>query len=159
MLPRRWSLHDVEDVEALCGRVLDERLKRFGAVLRPDDRADALAYLLAEAWMLSGKWDPAKGVPSFSTFAYRRLRFAVVNWFRERFGDSRYSRRIPEALTLSLDAATGKGRSDLGELVAARASDPADGCDPDLARLLEEAGCQRARDLAEVRRLVAERAP
>jgi hypothetical protein len=91
VLSRQWSLHDVEDVEAFCSRVLDERLHRFGAVLRPDMYDDALAYLLAETWKLSEKWDPAKGIPSFSTFAYRRLRFAVVNWFRATFGDSRYN--------------------------------------------------------------------
>jgi hypothetical protein len=43
VLSRRWSLHDVEDAEAFCSRVLDERLKRFGAVLPPDVYEDAPA--------------------------------------------------------------------------------------------------------------------
>jgi hypothetical protein len=137
VLSRRWSLHDVEDVEAFCARVLDERLKRFGAVLRPDMYDDAMAYLLAETWKLSTKWDPAKGIPSFSTFAYRRLRFAVVNWYRATFGDSRYNtaRRAALNATLSLEADFPSG-TELVELIAGSAGDPAEDRSPDVARVL-----------------------
>jgi hypothetical protein len=142
----------VEDVEAFCARVLDERLKRFGAVLRPDVYEDALAYLFAETWKLSLKWDPAKGIPSFSTFAYRRLRFAVVNWYRATLGDSRYNsaRRAALNATLSLDAGISSD-TELVELVAGSAGDPADDRSPDLTRVLHEAGGSRTRDLAEIR--------
>lgn len=159
MLLRQWSLHDVEDVEAFCGRVLDERLKRFGAVLRPDVYDDAMAYLLVETWKLSTKWEPAKGIPSFSTFAYRRLRFAVVNWFRATYGDSRHSKGRRAALnaTLSLDADAASG-TQLVELVTGSAGDPADDRSPDLTRVLHEAGSSRARDLAEIRERVDGRA-
>jgi hypothetical protein len=145
-------MHDVEDVEAFCGRVLDEQLKRFGAVLRPDVYEDAMAYLLAETWKLSTKWDPAKGIPSFSTFAYRRLRFAVVNWYRATFGDSRYNsaRRAALNATLSLEADFASD-TQLVELIAGSGGDPADDCSPDLTRVLHEAGSSRARDLAEIR--------
>jgi DNA-directed RNA polymerase specialized sigma24 family protein len=131
VLSRRYSLHDVEDVEAFCARVLDERLKRYGGVLRPDMYEDALAYLVVEAWKLSGKWDPAKGIPSFSTFAYRRLRFAVVNWYRITLGDSRFhkGRRAALNATLSLDADAASG-TELVELVAGSAGDPADDRSP-----------------------------
>src|SRR5687767_13005185 len=137
MLARQWSLHDVEDVEAFCGRVLDERLKRYGGVLRPDVYEDALAYLLAETWKLSIKWDPAKGIPSFSTFAYRRLRFAVVNWYRATYGDSRFNKGRRAALnaTLSLDADFASD-TQLVEFIAGSAGDPADDRSPDLTRIL-----------------------
>ena len=136
MLSQRWALHDVQDVEALCARVLDERLQRFGAVLKTDVREDAMSYLLAEAWKLSLKWDPAKGIPSFSTFVYRRLRFAVVNWYRLTFGDSRYNgRRAVLNATLSLDVGCGSD-TQLGELIAGSAGDPAENRSPDLARIL-----------------------
>jgi hypothetical protein len=147
VLSRQWSLHDVEDVEAFCARVLDERLKRFGGTLRPEMYEDALAYLVVEAWKLSGKWDPAKGTPSFSTFAYRRLRFAVVNWYRATLGDSRYNsaRRAALNATLSLDAGIASD-TELVELIGGSAGDPADDRAPDLARVLAEGNSGLPRD-------------
>jgi hypothetical protein len=135
LLGRPWQLHDVEDVEALCGRGLDNRLRRWGAVLNEQDNEDALSYLLARAWLLYLKFDPwyeATRKRSFSTFLYRRIyNYEVVNWYRLRFGDRRYPRKNPVVLSLDHDAELGE----LDELVSEREGDPADSC-IDLRRVL-----------------------
>jgi hypothetical protein len=129
VLSQRWSLHDVEDVEGLCGKALDARLRRFGATLKEDDNEDAMAFLLARAWWLYLRFDPwheATDRRSFSTFLYRRLyNFEVINWIRLRFGDSRYPNR-PVVLSLDFDADGELG--ELDELVSYRESDPANSC-------------------------------
>jgi DNA-binding CsgD family transcriptional regulator len=58
LLSQRWSLHDVEDVEGLCGKALDTRLRRWGAVLDEQDIEDAVSFLLARSWVLYLKFDP-----------------------------------------------------------------------------------------------------
>jgi hypothetical protein len=128
VLSQRWSLHDVEDVEALCGRVLDNRLRRWGAVLSEQDDEDAMAFLLSRAWTLYLKFDPwyeATRKRSFSTYAYRRLSFAVVDWYRAYFGDSRYKGKV--ALVFLDDDAEGE-LGELDELVSGGEGDPADSC-------------------------------
>jgi hypothetical protein len=88
LLSQRWSLHDVEDVEGLCGKALDNRLRRWGAVLDEQDNEDALSFLLARSWWLYLRFDPwhkATRRRSFSTFLHRRLyNFEVINWIRVR---------------------------------------------------------------------------
>jgi hypothetical protein len=137
VLSQRWSLHDVEDVEGLCGRVLDARLRRWGATLSEQDNEDAISYLLARAWWLYLRFDPwheATHKRSFSTFLYRRIyNYEVVNWYRFRFGDQRYPNR-PEVLSLDHDA-NGELR-ELDKLVAGEQGDFADDRSPDLARVL-----------------------
>jgi hypothetical protein len=137
LLTQRWSLHDVEDVEALCGKALDDRLRRWGATLKEDDQEDAMSYLLARAWILYLRFDPwhkATRRRSFSTFLYRRLRnYEVINWYRIRFGDSRRPNR---PVVLSLDHDANGSLSELVDLVAGQQGDVADDRSPDLARIL-----------------------
>jgi hypothetical protein len=137
VLSQRWSLHDVEDVEGLCGKVLDNRLHRWGGVLSDQDHEDAMSYLLARAWVLYVKFDPwheATHKRSFSTFLYRRIySYEVVNWYRLRFKDGRYNRDDPVVLSLDHDA---DGElSGLDELVPDGQGDPADSL-LDLRRVL-----------------------
>jgi hypothetical protein len=136
VLSQRWSLDDVEDVEGLCGKVLDNRMRRFGATLKADDREDALAFLLAWVWALSLRFDPwheATHRRSFSTFLYRRLEYAVVDWYRQRFRDSRY--HDEEIVVLSLDYDADGELSELVESLSYGQEDPADGA-LDLRRVL-----------------------
>jgi hypothetical protein len=136
VLSQRWSLHDVEDVEALCGKALDDRLRRWGATLKEDDKEDAMSYLLARAWWLYLRFDPwheATRKRSFSTFLYRRLRFAVVDWYRQHFEDRRHPNR---PVVLSLDHDADSSLSELVDLVAGQQGDIADDRSPDLARIL-----------------------
>lgn len=83
-------LLDVDSVESLARKVLDDRLRSSGAYLNPAEYDDALSYVIAEAWVLSKRYDVAKGTQSFSTYAYRILWRRVPSWYRQRFGDTRY---------------------------------------------------------------------
>lgn len=127
----------MEDVEGLCGKVLDNRLRRWGATLKQDDKEDAMSYLLARAWVLYLKFDPwheATRRRSFSTFLYRRIyNYEVVNWYRLRFREDRYHKEDPILLSLHHDADGELG--ELDELVSGREGDPADSC-IDLGRVL-----------------------
>jgi hypothetical protein len=137
VLNQRWSLHDVEDVEALCGKALDDRLRRWGATLKEGNHEDAMSFLLARAWILYLKFDPwfeATRRRSFSTFLYRRLRnYEVINPYRIRFGDSRHYKDI---VLLSLDHDADGSLSELVDLVPGQQGDVADDRSPDLARIL-----------------------
>jgi RNA polymerase sigma factor (sigma-70 family) len=88
LLPAKLALHDVRDVEALCAGIL----RRNGATWSEADREDALSYLIAEAWELSERYDTKHGI-SFSNYLTRRLPGRLVDWYRKRFGDSRYQNR------------------------------------------------------------------
>jgi hypothetical protein len=136
VLSQRWSLHDVGDVEALCGKALDNRLRRWGAVLSEQDNEQCLAYLLARSWELYLKFDPwheATRKRSFSTFLYRRLyNYEIISWYRVRFGDRRHSDR---PVVLSLDHDADGELSGLVESLSDGEGDPADSC-IDLGRVL-----------------------
>ena len=96
LLAAPLPLADVDNAESLCRRVLDDWLRTKSAFLNPTEHEDALSYLVAEAWLLSTRYDPERGTQTFSTFAYRILWKRVPSWYRQRFGDTRY--RGPVAL-------------------------------------------------------------
>jgi hypothetical protein len=136
LLNSTWTLEDIDDVESLCCKVLDNRLRRWGATLNEQENEDAMSYLLARAWVLYLRFDPwheATYRRSFSTFLYRRLyNFEVINWYRQRFGDTRYHE---DAVVLSLDYDADGELGGLDELVSDGQGDPADSC-IDLSRVL-----------------------
>ncbi len=99
LLAAPLALHDVKDVEALCRRALGRYLEARGAYMNPAMYDDALSFLVALCWELSERYDPSKGL-SFSTYATRIMMLRVTDWYRDHFGDSRYSGSRP---TLSLD--------------------------------------------------------
>ena len=83
MLHGRLSLHDVRDVEALCGRVI----ARSGFVLSADESEDLLAYLIADCWKLSLSYRRGIGsTTTFSGWATFILRRRVFEWQRQRSG-------------------------------------------------------------------------
>jgi hypothetical protein len=135
LLNSTWTLEDVIDVEALCCKVLNNRLRHWGANLNEQENEDALAFLLEQSWILFLRFDPwheATRRRSFSSFLYRRLySYEVVNWYRLRFGDARSDK--PE--TLSLDFYADGELGGLDELVSDGQGDPADSC-IDLDRVL-----------------------
>ena len=93
MLPRRWQLEDVDDVEGLIRFVVERYLGRRGAYLRPELREDLEDYLLTRTWELYRRFDPSKASTSLtlSTYLGRRLTYACTDWYRRTFGDSRYT--------------------------------------------------------------------
>lgn len=113
LLSETYPLHDVRDTEALCRDLLDRVLRNWGAHLRSEQYEDALTYLIALAWRLSERYDPARSSLAFSTFASKILERRVVDWYRSRFGDSRYGSR-PDLLSLeALAASTGRSIADV----------------------------------------------
>jgi DNA-directed RNA polymerase specialized sigma subunit len=135
-------LHDADDAEKFCARILDDQLRAFGVRLRSHDQEDALSYLIGEAWRLSVRYDPSVG-QRFSTYARRHLGLRFVDWLRAKLGRTRWSQsdrgRVdrPRREVLSLDGFVDEG----GELVGglrAGAVDPPRDRDPDLYRLLND---------------------
>ncbi len=158
LLGARLILHGV-DAEKIVRRALDDTLHRWGARLPPSDYDDALTDLIAMVWELSLSYDSERG-PSFSTHAYRRVQLRTVDWYRTRYGSTRYRKR-PEILSLDappsifhtgrLDLAGDDDDGDqppirgtgLGEPEPAWQMDPAESRSPSLTRALEQRGCER----------------
>jgi DNA-directed RNA polymerase specialized sigma24 family protein len=89
VLNGRLELQGV-DVEALAARALGDQLGTMGATLRHDDHEDALSYVIAAVWQASLKYDPERSI-SFSTFAYQLSRRRTIDWFRGRYGRTRWT--------------------------------------------------------------------
>jgi Sigma-70 region 2 len=102
LLGRPWRLHNIDDVEQFCRKVLDSTNVPHG------EYEDTLAGLIADCWILSENYEPAR-TPSFSTFAYRRLRLRVIDATRRRyrtrwaFATHVYERAAPQLLSLDAD--------------------------------------------------------
>lgn len=160
MLQGHLALHDVTDVEKLAARALTDALRTMRATLNPTDHEDALAYLIATAWELSLRYDPNRGW-SFSKLAYRTLRLRVVDWYRDRYWDTRHAK--PE-LPISLDAPipsadTGDPRAPgLGSLVASGLEDHRPASGSDLVRSTERRTRRGNRLFSKTARQDAERA-
>jgi hypothetical protein len=151
MLAATFPLWDVEDTEAFCAALI----QRSRLTLTTVERDDLLAYLIAEAWTLSLRYDPA--VRTFASFAGSTLRLRVIDWYRRErgrtrwtFADRTYERPLPTLVSLDAD------RDSLGDADAGGAGDsPADRV-ASLDGLL--AGGSRAtdRDLRILRRLLTD---
>lgn len=86
MLAEPLAIGDVHDVEGACRTVLTEELRRRGAFLEPADFDDALAYLIAEAWVASTRYHPDRGT-TLRTWLFWSLRTRIVpEYYRHRFG-------------------------------------------------------------------------
>lgn len=145
MLAGKLTLHDVQDVEAHCGKALHDALRDFRAHLGPDDREDAHAFFIGQAWELSCKYDPERGW-SFSKWVFAHRRYWLVEWYRQRFPGSRIAGERPVVLSLDTD------QSRPGRTLSVLDSLPAPDRDPDgIPRALSERRRHRARDLEELR--------
>lgn len=101
MLAHPVAIREVADVEAFARSVLDRRLRDWSAHLDVDRYDDALAYLIALSWELERSFDETLGL-SYSTYLFRLLRLRLADWYRDRFGDSRYG-RLPDIPTAPAD--------------------------------------------------------
>ena len=137
----RLALKDVQDVEGLSRKILDVQLRRTHAHLSPLDFDDALAFVIATIYELSLRWSPDYGL-TFSTYCWRIGQLRVVDWYRRRFGDSRFGGDVAKSVAqpLSLDAPIrgtndddGAAASSLGAALGARPDDRAGDSDADFA--------------------------
>ena len=140
MLNGCLTLYDVHDVEAFCGRLLDDHLNRTRGFLNPTERADCLSHLIGGVWELSRKWDPSHGV-AFSTYGWRLGKFKIVDWYRVRYGRSRYGGDAQRNINFphSLDAAA-DGSPDGAPLGATLPGEPGDFAPDSLAARLRALG-------------------
>jgi DNA-directed RNA polymerase specialized sigma24 family protein len=172
--------HEVRDLRALVRRALDDELKHRNAHLDPTAYDDALAYLVAEAWQLSTRYDPARSRPNpaggphsnFSSWCYQIIRRRYTDWLRWSDHDARYGPdREPD---LSLDyllvpyrdghpdephpGAAYTWGTRLVETLASSTGDPATDRSPDLQRVLDQGSSRDTRLLDQPRPRPAPRA-
>lgn len=112
LLSSPLALHDVRDAEALARSALRDHLRQ-GATrgesrpsrLSDEDFEDALSFLIGVAWDASRFYGPEARMPRivsekpFSHLCYWLMRRRVVDWYRQRFGSTRYRPR-PELVAL-----------------------------------------------------------
>jgi len=149
MLNGVLALWDVADVERFCRKAIDAELKagRSGE-LTPADYDDALAYVIAETWILAERFKPGTS-STFSTYAYPKCRLRFVNWLAKRFGRTGYRPLVNRYQQESLEAHTEHRaaweegisggeptNSRLGVLVDPKSNDHSANRDSDLVRLL-----------------------
>jgi hypothetical protein len=96
-MSRAETLHDVENVEAFCSRLLSAALDSNGGYLRPDQREEAQQYLVVTAYELGRGFRP--GTVTFERYASFLLKRRLVDWYRQTLGDSR-ARRRPRSVPL-----------------------------------------------------------
>jgi hypothetical protein len=124
LLNGRFSLLDIDDVEALCQDIAN----RSGLELQYHQRESLLTYLIEECWRLSGRYEEGRGsTTSFAGWATTNLRLRVTDWARIEFGrttwafkDRTYERPRPVVHSLDVDGAE---RDLLGTSLAAGSVD------------------------------------
>ena len=133
LLNGRLQLHDLRDTEALAWSAI--RAHRLH--LNPGERESLAAYLIAEVWRASLRYDPSRG--SFATLAGTIAHRRVVDWLRLEFGrsswqfhDHSYERERPVVVSLDTD----EGR--LAATLAKRESDREADRDPLFDGVLDE---------------------
>lgn len=148
MATAKLSLHGIDDVEAFAGAIV----QRSWLELSHHDREDLHAYLVAECWRLSLRYergDP-QFPPRFSVYATPILRNRVVDWQRKRFGRTRWTfkdqvieRKLPQLVSLDADDPE---RDRLVDRLGAGAGDSAADWDEALGGLVGERDRTRAWD-------------
>lgn len=149
MLNGTLTLHDIRDVEAFCATII----QRSRIDLTSIEHDDLLAYLITEAWRISGldqnlqpihprpagaydRGDP-QHPPRFSVIATERLRHRITDWLRQTRADHRY----PSARRYALVALDDQ----LADTLTASPLDDPQHRSPDLQRLLRERPSQDER--------------
>jgi len=148
LLSGQFSLHGL-DVEPFAARVVDRTLRRRNIeIYSVHRREDLLAFVIAEVWVASRKFD-ARRYASFEQFAYSVAQRRVFDWIRLDAGRSRwafgpnadhahaggvYERERPELLSLDFERESGDG--ELDGALSGVANDFADTRSPDLMRVL-----------------------
>jgi len=99
MLSAKFSLHSIADVEHFCSRSLSTSLARSNMYLSPEQREEALAYLIAEAWWLAQRYDADRGI-SFSTYCGTYLPGRFKNWLSTQIGRAGSARARAEVVSL-----------------------------------------------------------
>jgi DNA-directed RNA polymerase specialized sigma24 family protein len=153
-LPTPIQAHDVNDLEALVRRALNDELHHRRSHLNPADYEDALAYLIADAAFLAQRYDPTRARPgagkttNFATWCYRITRRRYTSWLRWRHRHDERTGPAPQFVSLDLEHhpdGTDGGPVRLAEAIPTKQGDPATDRSPDLARALDPRSSQDSR--------------
>ena len=153
LLPQRLELFDVPDIEDVARRVLKGYCTKNGTRLGLADQEDCVAFLVAEAWIVSERFDASRGAP-FSAIIRVRLSFRCTDWMRGRLGRSTwkfsshtYTRERPVPLSLDGGAPGDEPGRSLSETLADERGDLAADRDTDgVSRLLNARAVEADRD-------------
>jgi RNA polymerase sigma factor (sigma-70 family) len=164
VLGSTYSLHDVEDVEEFCGHIARLFYSRTEIRLTHSEHDDLVAYLIAECWKLSERYNPTSPYARFRSYAHSLLSRRCIDWMRSHRGRSRwqwkdhsYERKRPQLISLDAVVSYDDHARTLGEFVADRTGDPAAGGDSDLAWLFAQGNRERNRDFRVLRKEFAAR--
>ena len=155
------TLHDLEDVEAVCTKAARRFADQNCGHLAEQDFQGLVAFLVVSVWRMSERYDPALST-SFAAIARNRLGNRCVDWLRIYAGRTRWqfgthtyeSQSSPNVLAVSLDAPTGTDGLSLDESVGAVDSDLEAGSGPDpFGGLLNDRDSEAPWDTALVRAL------
>jgi hypothetical protein len=92
LLGRQWTLREVADVEAFARCILEAKLERRGALLRPDLYEEAVACLLEVAFRADRSYDATYG-GSFEQYLGWKISNGVVDFYRRELGRTRWQFR------------------------------------------------------------------
>lgn len=81
-------LHDVDDVNAFASAIVQTVVRGNGSFLRPDQREEAVDFLVVEVYEIAAGYDAAL-TSSFRLYARWILKARMVDWYRKSLGDSR----------------------------------------------------------------------
>src|SRR3954469_10802317 len=90
-------LHDVDNVEAFCARILDSVLRANGGYLRADQREEAVSFLVMVCVERAGVY--RAGAVPFSQYAGWILARRMTDWYRSALGDLRAQTKRPRSVS------------------------------------------------------------
>lgn len=139
MLNGKLVLHGV-DVEYVCHWAIE---KAGIADLSHHEREDLLAYLIAECWELSERFDPERFSKGFDAYAYITLKKRAVGWdqrIRRRRLKWQFADRTYERPAVHVDSIDRMGQA----LIEGEANGPDDSL-ADLVGVFREGGSAKPR--------------
>lgn len=107
----------VRNIEALCGRVARDYLKRRGAYLSDELHADLASYLMLAAWKETSRYQPGWG--TLVGYLSQRLAWRCTDWYRTTYGRAPRVTPTLESLDVLRDELRAAEEPDPDEPVAA----------------------------------------
>lgn len=139
VLNQPLAAHDVNDLEELVWRAIHDATRRNHANVPYHVKHRMASDLVAIVWIASQDYKPETGL-AFSTYAYRLLRWRIIDWIRTEHGSTRNGRQPELSLDYQheLDNDDPDLRTSLEPADTTSEMDPAERGDADLRGLLNQ---------------------